>query len=94
VNGSTGPGYVTFAPEANRTITLNNVWSGQGGFNVNGPGTVNAGSGLQNSGAITVSNGTLVAYGTMNSGNITVSVYTNAALWIGTNKTTAEHADH
>jgi hypothetical protein len=40
VNGVTGPGYVTFAPEANRTITLNNVWSGPGGMWFAGPGQV------------------------------------------------------
>jgi autotransporter-associated beta strand protein len=40
VNGVTGPGYVTFAPETNRTITLKNVWSGVGGMNIAGPGTV------------------------------------------------------
>ena len=39
VNGVSGPGYVTFAPEPGRTITLVNVWSGVGGLNVNGPGT-------------------------------------------------------
>jgi autotransporter-associated beta strand protein len=81
-----GPGYVTFAPEANRTITLNNVWSGQGGFDVNGPGTVNVGSGLQNTGGITVSNGTLVADGTIpNSCGIT----NYGALCIGASPTNA-----
>ena len=37
VNGSTGPGFVTFMPEATRTITLNNPWNGVGGIVINGP---------------------------------------------------------
>lgn len=36
VNGQTGPGYVTFAPETNRMITLNNSWSGVGGMQISG----------------------------------------------------------
>jgi autotransporter-associated beta strand protein len=42
VNGVSGPGYVTFAPEiagaTARSITLNNVWAGVGGMNIAGPG--------------------------------------------------------
>ena len=40
IPGMGGHGYVTFAPETGRTITLSNVWSGNGGLTVNGPGTV------------------------------------------------------
>jgi len=59
VNGVSGPGYVTFAPEATRTITLNNVWSGVGGLTVNGPGTVAM------SGANTYTGGTTISQGTL-----------------------------
>ena len=75
VNGVSGPGFVTFAPEANRTITLNNQWGGVGGFVANGPGTVfTTSNGLQNvQGGVTVSNGTLVANGAIaNPGSLTV----------------------
>ncbi|HTV39091.1 MAG TPA: hypothetical protein VMF08_00840 [Candidatus Sulfotelmatobacter sp.] len=63
----TGPGYVTFAPEANRTITLDNQWSGTGGFQVSGPGTViSANNGLQNvAGGVTINGGTLVINGSI-----------------------------
>jgi autotransporter-associated beta strand protein len=65
VNGSTGPGYVTFAPEANRTITLNNVWSGQGGMNFAGPGRVILGGG----GALSTYTGnTVISGGTLSIG--------------------------
>lgn len=40
IPGLGGVGYVTFAPEAGHTITLNNEWGGTGGFVVAGPGTV------------------------------------------------------
>ncbi len=88
VNGSAGPGYVTFAPEVGRTITLNNTWSGVGGFQVNGLGTVVAGTGLQGvGGGITVTNGTLVMSGTIaNSSSIVVG--TNGTLQPGPNTTT------
>lgn len=89
VNGSSGPGYVTFAPEAGRTITLSNTWSGVGGFLVNGPGTVNAGSGLQNvNGGITVSNGTLALSGTITN-NSALFASTNSALYVGPNTAAA-----
>jgi autotransporter-associated beta strand protein len=98
VNGATGPGYVTFAPESTRTITLNNAWSGTGGFVVNGPGTVIAGPNLQGvTGGITVSNGTLAACGTIASlANFaqpgaypTNYVQSNGTLFLATNLTTA-----
>ena len=44
---SPGPGIVTFAPEATRTITLNNQWSGIGRFNSKWPGDPGHGSGEQ-----------------------------------------------
>lgn len=59
VNGVSGPGYVTFAPEPGRTITLNNVWSGVGGLNVNGPGTLSISASNTYTGNTTVSQGTL-----------------------------------
>jgi autotransporter-associated beta strand protein len=79
VNGATGPGYVTFAPEAGRTITLNNVWSGVGGMTVAGPGQVILAGVNTYSGNTTVSAGALDvnASGSV-LGNVTVS--TAAAL--------------
>ncbi|MGH7980542.1 MAG: hypothetical protein ACREE6_14290, partial [Limisphaerales bacterium] len=62
VNGVSGPGYVTFAPELNRTITLNNSWSGDGGITAVGPGTLAFGGGdiLNFTGPLTI-NGGIVA---------------------------------
>jgi fibronectin-binding autotransporter adhesin len=62
VNGVSGPGYVTFAPEPNRTITLNNSWFGVGGITAAGPGTLAfAGANILNfSGPLTI-NGGIVA---------------------------------
>jgi autotransporter-associated beta strand protein len=54
-----GPGYVTFAPEANRTITLNNVWSGPGGMTFAGPGRVVLNNLSTYTGNTIVSGGTL-----------------------------------
>jgi autotransporter-associated beta strand protein len=54
-----GPGYVTFAPEATRVITLSNVWSGQGGFVVTGPGQVILAGANTYTGNTTVSGGEL-----------------------------------
>ncbi|MGH7978465.1 MAG: autotransporter-associated beta strand repeat-containing protein, partial [Limisphaerales bacterium] len=59
VNGVSGPGYVTFAPEPGRTITLANSWSGIGGFAVNGPGTVSIAASNSYTGNTTISQGTL-----------------------------------
>jgi fibronectin-binding autotransporter adhesin len=71
INGNvTGPGYVTFAPEATRTITLNNNWSGPGAMVINGPGFVNMSeaSGNTYTGGTTV-NGTLI-FGTAQPGSL------------------------
>lgn len=62
VNGSSGPGYITFAPEANKTITLNNPWTGVGGMTLSGPGTIAMATAniLGFSGPLTVNGGTLL----------------------------------
>lgn len=76
VNGVTGPGYVTFAPEPGRAITLNNVWSGVGGLTVNGPGFLFIAGNNTYSGNTVINQGTLevVAGGSIaNSSNIIVS---------------------
>ncbi|HEV2454022.1 MAG TPA: autotransporter-associated beta strand repeat-containing protein, partial [Verrucomicrobiae bacterium] len=59
VNGVTGPGYVTFVPDATRTITLNNPWFGVGGLVINGPGTVAMGGANTYTGGTTISQGNL-----------------------------------
>lgn len=61
VNGISGPGYVTFAPEATRTITLDNQWSGVGGMTITGPGTtaIGATNVLDFTGPLNVNSGTL-----------------------------------
>jgi beta-galactosidase len=59
VNGVSGPGYVTFAPESGRTITLANTWSGVGGLEVNGPGTLSISGNNNYTGNTIVSQGTL-----------------------------------
>ena len=59
VNGTNGPGYVTFAPEAGRTITLDNPWSGIGGLVMNGPGTLDIASSNSFSGNTQILQGTL-----------------------------------
>lgn len=64
VNGVSGPGSVTFAPEANRTITLNNRWVGVGGLVINGPGTIALGAANTYTGGTTISQGNL----TLNTG--------------------------
>ncbi len=56
---SPGPGIVTFAPESNRTITLNAPWAGPGGMTIAGPGTVIFGGSNSYTGTTTVSGGTL-----------------------------------
>ena len=72
VNGQTGPGYVTFAPEATRTITLNNGWNGVGGLVMNGPGTLALNGSSGYSGATTINGGTVAGTGSVQ-GAVTVS---------------------
>lgn len=81
VNGASGPGYVTFAPETGRTITLANNWSGVGGLTVNGPGTLSI-SGINNyTGNTIVSQGTLaVATGGSIAGSPNIIVSSGTAL--------------
>lgn len=65
VNGVSGPGYVTFAPEATRTITLNNSWFGVGGITAVGPGTVAFGGGnlLNFTGPLNINGGVVALTG-------------------------------
>src|SRR5436190_9646347 len=56
---SPGSGTVTFAPDAGKTITLNNVWDGPGAMAITGPGTVVFGATNTYTGSTTVSGGTL-----------------------------------
>ena len=73
VNGTTGPGYVTFAPEATRTITLNNDWSGVGGMSFGGSGRVILAGANTYTGATTVNGGELSVSGSLASSKITVA---------------------
>jgi|GEM_PF-1725842 len=59
VNGVAGTGKATFAPEANRTITLNNQWFGVGNLVINGPGTVAIGAADTYTGGTTISQGNI-----------------------------------
>jgi autotransporter-associated beta strand protein len=76
IPGMGGLGFVTFAPEVTRTITLNNQWNGIGGVTLNGPGTVAmAGSNTYTGNTILIQ-GTLAFLGTgaiPNSSKIIVS---------------------
>ena len=72
VNGQTGPGYVTFAPEATRTITLSNAWNGVGALVMNGPGTLALYGSSGYSGTTTISGGTVSGLGSVQ-GDVTVS---------------------
>ena len=63
IGGLGGVGYVTFAPEPGRTITLSSQWSGVGSFVVNGPGTVAIAVTNTYSGNTIVSQGTLAFNG-------------------------------
>jgi beta-galactosidase len=75
VNGVRGPGYVTFAPESGRTITLANIWTGVGGLTVNGPGTLSISGNNNYLGNTTISQGTLAftTGGSIGSPNIIVA---------------------
>lgn len=70
VDGVTGPGYVTFAPEATRTISLSNIWSGAGGMVVSGPGTVAVGAANTYTGPTTVNGGVLMLNGSIASSSL------------------------
>ncbi|HEV2331178.1 MAG TPA: autotransporter-associated beta strand repeat-containing protein [Verrucomicrobiae bacterium] len=59
VNGVSGPGYVTFAPEVNRAITLANQWSGVGGMVMSGPGNLVLAGNNNFSGSLTLNGGNL-----------------------------------
>jgi hypothetical protein len=59
IPGMDGVGYVTFAPETNCTISLKNVWSGQGGIKVAGPGQVKLAGTNTYTGNTTLSGGEL-----------------------------------
>jgi autotransporter-associated beta strand protein len=61
---SPGPGTVTFAPEATRTITLNAVFSGMGSLTLAGPGTVAMAAANTYTGNTTINQGTLTLIGT------------------------------
>jgi autotransporter-associated beta strand protein len=77
IPGLGGVGYVTFAPEAGQTITLNNTWSGEGGLTVNGPGTLTITATNTYTGSTTISQGTLALSGAgsiANSPNVTVAI--------------------
>ena len=89
VNGVTGPGNVTFAPEVNRTITLNNNWFGVGGLVINGPGTIAMGAANTYTGGTTISQGNL----TLNTGgsivDSTLNVPSGSTLTLNTTATIA-----
>jgi autotransporter-associated beta strand protein len=65
-------GTTTFAPDANRTITLNNSFSGSGGLAMTGPGTLVIGAANSYSGATTLSGGTVAGTGSL-SGSVTAT---------------------
>ncbi|MGH7978890.1 MAG: beta strand repeat-containing protein, partial [Limisphaerales bacterium] len=74
VNGVSGPGYVTFAPEPTRTITLNNQWSGVGGMVMSGPGTLVLAGNNSFSGPLTLNGGTLgIAAAQSDTGGLTIN---------------------
>ncbi|HEX3628434.1 MAG TPA: glycoside hydrolase family 2 TIM barrel-domain containing protein [Verrucomicrobiae bacterium] len=80
VNGVSGPGYVTFAPEPGRVIILANTWSGVGGLMVNGPGTVGITSNNLYTGNTTITQGTLAMLGGSIGGSPNIIVAPGAAL--------------
>ncbi len=57
VNGVSGPGYMTLAPETSRTITLNSQLFGVGGLHINGPGIVAMGAANLYTGGTTITSG-------------------------------------
>jgi autotransporter-associated beta strand protein len=75
IPGLGGVGYVTFAPESGRTITLDNTWTGNGGLVVNGPGSVIVAASNSYAGSTTINQGTLMVAqgGSLASSNIIVT---------------------
>ena len=65
LNTTPGPGIVTFAPDAARTITLNNSFSGSGGLAMSGPGTLAINGISSYSGATTITGGTVSGTGSV-----------------------------
>ncbi|HEV2327516.1 MAG TPA: glycoside hydrolase family 2 TIM barrel-domain containing protein [Verrucomicrobiae bacterium] len=80
VNGVSGPGYVAFAPEPGRTITLDNAWNGVGGLTVNGPGTLAIISSNSYTGNTVIAQGTLAIFGGSIGGSPYIIVASGAAL--------------
>jgi autotransporter-associated beta strand protein len=72
LNTTPGPGVVTFAPEAGRTITLNNSFNGSGGLTFAGPGTVSVNGNNGYSGPTLLTGGTLSGVGSIQ-GSVTTS---------------------
>ncbi|MGH8023862.1 MAG: glycoside hydrolase family 2 TIM barrel-domain containing protein, partial [Limisphaerales bacterium] len=81
VNGVSGPGSVTFAPEPGRTITLANTWSGVGGLTVNGPGILSISGNDSYTGNTYVNDGTLaLTAGGSIAGTPNIQIASGAAL--------------
>lgn len=68
-----GSGTVTFAPETNRTITLNNDIGGTGNLAMTGPGTLVINGSFSYNGNTTITGGTVMGSGQVNGGTVTVS---------------------
>jgi autotransporter-associated beta strand protein len=83
IPGMGGVGHVTFAPEANCTISLKNVWSGQGGINVAGPGTLIVAGTNTYTGNTTVSGGELSLTGGGTIGNSQEIIVAGGAMLAG-----------
>ncbi len=87
LNTSPGVGYINFAPEATRTITLSNAFSGSGGLTMSGPGTLVMNAANTYNGATTLSGGTLAGFGSISSSAVTIN--SGATLAPGDNVTPA-----
>ena len=74
VNGSAGPGIVTFAPEPGRFITLSNQWNGTGGLTMSGPGVLTLLGANSFSGPLALNGGTLALGAAQNdTGGLTIT---------------------
>jgi autotransporter-associated beta strand protein len=60
LTNSPGFGQVIFVPDAGKTITLNNTWTGPGSFDLNGPGTLAIGGTNTYTGGTGMTQGTLL----------------------------------